>query len=679
MRKSIPLSSRLLVSPTLLIVVLWIFPSRSGTGDEPKYNKLTFAEKRIMIDGGTEPAFSGKYNNHDAEGIYLCRRCNAPLFDAAHKFENPCGWACFDDSVQDAVTLDVMAGRNKVLCANCDSHLGFSLMGERLTPKNVRHCVNSLSLSFVARGTTLPNIIVEPERAAKINCDRLRALTAFEPQPAIGSIGEKQCTSCITALAQLEGEAVSAVSVLCDQLRSSNIRIRLAAAHALGRIGQEAEGAVPFLRTALRDMETISFPLVHYTDSVSDAAAKSLGCIGSASVPTLIDAIDDPDAIVRMHAVRALGDISDEPNKFVPQLTEKLNDLNASVRLEAIKSLGKLGHQARSAAPALVKFLFRPKVLVTSPKDEERDTYEEMSFAAYRALQNMEPIEATWTPVVLAALDSDQDLSIEAVAFLRRHPASFPDLKPRFHALLAGKNEGATSAMAAFGEGDSSILTVLESRLYLDQQINPVAAFGIGQWIAHGKKLDPKLHRRLIEEGRNKNCRLLVKNILLRLAPDAPETIASFLTSAKNASSWLDSEVETEESEAALMELLHHTNVETAILDELNRPDELSRSRYLAARILIAAQHKQHLAYGTLVQAMASQEHLSDFGAIADFLGRQMPHPRATTILSSLLGCHDAYVVNGDFYGKGGESRIVGDRASMALVRLRDIHTLKKQ
>lgn len=112
---------------------------------------LTPEEEKIIKNKGTEKPFTGKYDKYFEKGIYLCRNCGAQLYTSDSKFDSGCGWPSFDQEVAGAVkrTVDADGHRIEITCVNCDAHLGHVFEGEHLTEKNVRHCVNSVSLMFV--------------------------------------------------------------------------------------------------------------------------------------------------------------------------------------------------------------------------------------------------------------------------------------------------------------------------------------------------------------------------------------------------------------------------------------------------------------------------------------------------------------------------------------------------
>lgn len=119
--------------------------------DKAEYTKLTREEKRVIVDKGTEAPFTGKYYAFWEKGTYVCKRCGAALYRSESKFEAGCGWPSFDDEIPDAVkkTTDADGVRTEITCANCGAHLGHVFTGEGFTEKNVRHCVNSISVDFI--------------------------------------------------------------------------------------------------------------------------------------------------------------------------------------------------------------------------------------------------------------------------------------------------------------------------------------------------------------------------------------------------------------------------------------------------------------------------------------------------------------------------------------------------
>jgi peptide-methionine (R)-S-oxide reductase len=125
------------------------------------YNKLTREQERVITHKATEAPFTGEYDEFYEDGTFICRRCNAPLFSSSSKFNAGCGWPSFDESLSNAIKRipDPDEVRTEIQCTNCGGHLGHEFLGEGLTDKNTRECVNSLSIRFVPKGKELPRII----------------------------------------------------------------------------------------------------------------------------------------------------------------------------------------------------------------------------------------------------------------------------------------------------------------------------------------------------------------------------------------------------------------------------------------------------------------------------------------------------------------------------------------
>jgi methionine-R-sulfoxide reductase len=119
--------------------------------DSSDYNQISPEERYVIELKGTEPPFTGEYDDFYEEGMYVCRRCNAELYRSDDKFNARCGWPAFDQEVPGSVNRlpDPDGQRTEIECASCGGHLGHVFIGEHLTQKNTRHCVNSLSMKFL--------------------------------------------------------------------------------------------------------------------------------------------------------------------------------------------------------------------------------------------------------------------------------------------------------------------------------------------------------------------------------------------------------------------------------------------------------------------------------------------------------------------------------------------------
>lgn len=122
-------------------------------------NNLTPEQESVLKFKGTEAPFSGQYDDFYQTGTYVCGWCNNPLYKSENKFDAGCGWPAFDDEISGAIARHSESdGRTEITCAHCGGHLGHVFNGEYLTDKNVRHCVNSLALTFIPVGDPLPSV-----------------------------------------------------------------------------------------------------------------------------------------------------------------------------------------------------------------------------------------------------------------------------------------------------------------------------------------------------------------------------------------------------------------------------------------------------------------------------------------------------------------------------------------
>ncbi len=134
-----------------ILAISFIMVTKSFSQEKLPFNDLSKAESYVINNKGTEAPFTGKYTDHREKGTYVCRKCGAALYYSSAKFESECGWPSFDDEIRGAVkrSPDPDGRRTEITCASCGAHLGHVFTGEEMTLKNIRHCVNSVSLDFI--------------------------------------------------------------------------------------------------------------------------------------------------------------------------------------------------------------------------------------------------------------------------------------------------------------------------------------------------------------------------------------------------------------------------------------------------------------------------------------------------------------------------------------------------
>ena len=150
--------TRVLLTSLLTVVALVSAESQKPWSTQLK--NLTPFEKHVIVDKGTERAFSGKYVKTVEKGVYKCKVCDTALYKSDDKFDSHCGWPSFDDAIPGAIkeVSDKDGRRTEIVCSNCGAHMGHVFKGEGLTKKNVRHCVNSVSLQFDKKKAVSTNL-----------------------------------------------------------------------------------------------------------------------------------------------------------------------------------------------------------------------------------------------------------------------------------------------------------------------------------------------------------------------------------------------------------------------------------------------------------------------------------------------------------------------------------------
>ena len=114
--------------------------------------KLTAEQFRVTQKHGTEPPFSGVYNNKKDKGEYLCVCCKAKLFSSTAKYDSGSGWPAFYEPISEnalgsSSDNSLFMERTEIHCSKCEAHLGH-VFKDGPQPTGLRYCINSVSLDF---------------------------------------------------------------------------------------------------------------------------------------------------------------------------------------------------------------------------------------------------------------------------------------------------------------------------------------------------------------------------------------------------------------------------------------------------------------------------------------------------------------------------------------------------
>lgn len=112
---------------------------------------LSDAEYLVMRKEKTERPGTSPLNKETRDGIYACKGCDLPLYDASAKYDSGTGWPSFYQSLPDAIGTKpdntLFTTRTEAHCRRCGSHLGH-IFDDGPAPTGKRHCLNGVSLRF---------------------------------------------------------------------------------------------------------------------------------------------------------------------------------------------------------------------------------------------------------------------------------------------------------------------------------------------------------------------------------------------------------------------------------------------------------------------------------------------------------------------------------------------------
>ncbi|WP_158265195.1 HEAT repeat domain-containing protein [Blastopirellula marina] len=487
-------------------------------------------------------------------------------------------------------------------------------------------------------------------------------------------------STAVKALGELEGDAAPAVPALGALLKSPVLAVRLEAATALGKIGTAAQPAAPALAAALQETEGHSAPFLHHSWCVGENAAVALGQIGAADA--LLTALNDKQPMIRARAAKTLGEIPAAAPQTVGPLSQLLQDPEPFVRINATKGLAKLGPAAAAATPDLIRLLVNPLGVTSFPAGMGIGLTESTSAEAWRALQKINPTAEQANPALIESLQSANRLSYETICALREYRPDSAAVKEPLERLLQQKDTrvAAACALAFVAPDHDEIAPILRAAVFAEEP-ELFAAWGLDQLVAAGQTLDADYQARLRKLAADRSD-LLLWLTLYRLSPNDRQTTQSLVAALAYGHPTFDHQALAESRRFVLQQIGAQPLLREALVGELGYVDPPNQAeedftgeqsayrRLRAARLLIAANVAVEQAVACLA-ALVADDQMSGSIETVEILTQETPPAAAIPLLTLLLDDNERYTSGGDFYGNGGEWRVTGDRAAVALSKLK--------
>jgi HEAT repeat protein len=486
-------------------------------------------------------------------------------------------------------------------------------------------------------------------------------------------------------LAELGPEADASVPILVNILTDDDAETRIAAADALSAIGPEARSAIDPLAAAMRDTEVHTFPFAHRSWCLSDNAAAALRNIGDVALPKLVEAVRADDARLRMNAAHQLGWFPDHAHDMVGLLIERLNDPDVFVRIVAARSLRQIGIEARPAGPALAGLLRERGEFTSFPAGMGIGVNLALEDEAAAALVQIDADPQTVVPVLVEVLNQTQRVSPAMARVLRHYGPRAAAIVPRLEPFLDDPEQSsdAGSALAAIAPEDPRWVDVLSASLSWEAPRQAVvAASALGGLGDRARAAAPKLRKMLAEDDSKHEpfVRAILAAALLRIEPGDEADIV-VLANALHEPGWVWAQEEFDEALRVWGNLGPRAEPGAGVLStglklpELRDKDfddlyAVDSSRLRCARLLRTIPGLAAEVVPTLIEICQlgdSPERSEACDALAELGPRGAD---AVGALIDLLDDEERYVVNGDFYGNGGQWRVVGDRAVLALASI---------